>query len=454
MTALQESYGSRSLAARLSQRIRAGGMQGLLGGAARVLIIRLTGAVLGYLSMALLARWLGAFDFGVYAYVWVWIVTLGIVLSLGYYHTALRYIPEYMARRRWRRLNGFMRHSFLVVTISGIAGAVCAAALILLLRDRVDSYYVTPLLIGAACLPFSALLVQFEGIARAFGWIGLAYSPGYVLRPLFLTGAVAIALTLGFMPGSVEALWAVFISCLLAVIVQGTLIWRYQRSHFPPLRPVDSPGWLKISLSFLMIEGFRLVLDNVDVILIGQLLAPDDVAVYFATMRTGGLVAFVYFAVAALAVPRFSQLHANGRKGEMQVFVGGAIRLMFWPTFAAALGLAVLGPFVLSVFGEDFGAGYPVLLVILTGLVIRAALGPVEFLLNMTGHQLDTVRVYGVAAMADVGLNLVLIPRYGIFGAAMATYIAVIGANLVLCALAYRRLGVLSFVWIPAGLRR
>jgi O-antigen/teichoic acid export membrane protein len=105
------------------------------------------------------------------------------------------------------------------------------------------------------------------------------------------------------------------------------------------------------------------------------------------------------------------------------------------------------GPFVLKLFGPDFEAGYPTLLVVLAGLVLRSATGPVEYLLNMTGHHRDTVRVYGVCALGNIGLNLLLIPAYGIIGAALATYAAMLSANLWLYVLVRRRLGVNAFVF-------
>jgi len=112
-----------------------------------------------------------------------------------------------------------------------------------------------------------------------------------------------------------------------------------------------------------------------------------------------------------------------------------------------AIALACLGPFVLSLFGADFTVGYPTLLTVLTGLVLRAASGPVEYLLNMTGHHRDTVRVYALAALANVGLNLLLIPAFGILGAAIATYTAMLGGNACLFVLVQKRLGVNAFVF-------
>jgi O-antigen/teichoic acid export membrane protein len=85
--------------------------------------------------------------------------------------------------------------------------------------------------------------------------------------------------------------------------------------------------------------------------------------------------------------------------------------------------------------------------VVLTGLVLRSATIPVEYLLNMTGHHRDTMRVYALAAVANVGLNFLLIPAYGILGAAIATYTAMLSGNFCLYLLVRKRLGVNAFVF-------
>jgi O-antigen/teichoic acid export membrane protein len=275
--------------------------------------------------------------------------------------------------------------------------------------------------------------------------------PGYVVRPLLVIALVGLAVLLGNQPTAEDALWAVLAACLMALVAQGLLMMRRQRRLIPRGESVyHTRIWARISLSFLMIEGFHLLLDSTDVVIVGQLLDPQSVAIYFAAIRTGGLIAFIYFAVSALAVPRIAQIHATGTREEMQLFVSGVIRLMFWPSVAAAVVLALIGPFALSLFGPEFGKGYEVLLVVLVGLVARAATGPVEYLLNMTGHEKDTVRVYAIAALCNIALNLLLIPQLGIIGAALSTYVAIIGANIWLCRLVRRRLGVVSLVGYSA----
>jgi O-antigen/teichoic acid export membrane protein len=238
------------------------------------------------------------------------------------------------------------------------------------------------------------------------------------------------------------------------VIGQGALIYAGIRRRLPPARPrFHVRFWLTTSVGFLAIDGFRMLLDNADVLMIGRLLDPHSVAIYFAAIRTAGLVSFVSFSMIALAVPKFSEIHVTGTREELQKFVSGVLHVMFWPSLLTALALAAVGPFVLSLFGEGFDAGYPTMLVVLAGLVLRAASGPVEYLLNMTGHHRDTIRVYAVASVATVVLDLVLIPHLGIIGAAIGSYTAMLSGNVWLYFLVKKRLGV-SAVVSPFHLRR
>ena len=416
--------------------------------ASQVLAIRLVGAALTYASMVCLARWLGSYNFGIYAYVLVIVTLLGLAFSFGFNSSGLRFVPSYLAQKKLRRLSGFLKQSYKIVLAISVIGALLGAGLVFALRNIIEPYYVVPLLVGMLCVPVWALLNQFEATSRAFGWVHLAYIPGFVLRPLLVMGFVGGLVWLGGTADAVGALWALVAACAVAALAQGFLVYAVTRKQLAEVKPAfHTRHWFTISLSFLMIDGFRMVLDNTDVLMIGRLLDPHSIAVYFAAIRTGGLVAFVSFSMMALAVPKFAEIHSTGTLRELQKFVSEVIQLMFWPSLLTAAALAAVGPYVLSLFGADFAMGYPTMLVILAGLVLRSATGPVEYLLNVTGHHRDTMRVYALAAAANVALSLLLIPTLGIIGAAIATYAAMLGGNACLWVLVRKRLGVNAFVF-------
>ena len=97
---------------------------------------------------------------------------------------------------------------------------------------------------------------------------------------------------------------------------------------------------------------------------------------------------------------------------------------MFGLSAAGALVILALGKPVLWLFGEEFVAGYPVMAALAVGLILRAAAGPLQGLLVVAGEQKMAAVALGAATLTNLVMNLILIPRYGLVGAGMATSIA------------------------------
>src|SRR4051812_6043076 len=158
----------------------------ILKSAVYVFAIRVVGAGLTYGSMVFLARWLGSYNFGIYAYVFVIVTLLGLAFSFGFNNSALRVVSSYLARKKRPRLSGFLQQSYGIVLGLSLLGALLSAGVVFALRNSIEPYYVVPLLVGLLCVPVWTLLNQLEATARALGCVNLAYIPGYVVRPFLL----------------------------------------------------------------------------------------------------------------------------------------------------------------------------------------------------------------------------------------------------------------------------
>jgi O-antigen/teichoic acid export membrane protein len=157
------------------------------------------------------------------------------------------------------------------------------------------------------------------------------------------------------------------------------------------------------------------------------------------------LVHFVYFSVKAAAGPRFSAIIAEGDRAKLAVFAAQATRWAFWPALAVGLAVLAAGDFLLSLFGAAFTAGHVVMAILLSGILAKALVGPGEVLLMMAGKQRLCAYLYGVALATNLSLDILLIPHFGIEGAAIATASAM-GVEAVLLHLAVRRaLGIVLF---------
>jgi O-antigen/teichoic acid export membrane protein len=122
------------------------------------------------------------------------------------------------------------------------------------------------------------------------------------------------------------------------------------------------------------------------------------------------------------------------------------VRWTFWPSLVATAGILAMGMPLLWLFGPEFTAGYPMMFILAIGLVARAATGSVEAMMNMMGLQNAIAGVLALATAVNIGLNLVLIPTFGLAGAATATTMSMCLVAALQYSVARRRLGVHAFV--------
>src|SRR5262249_61904004 len=118
--------------------------------------------------------------------------------------------------------------------------------------------------------------------------------------------------------------------------------------------------------------------------------------------------------------------HVAGEKEKLARFVGDTIRWTFWPSLALAIGLLLVGKPLLSLFGPGFSEGYPLIFVLVIGLLARASVGPSERLLNIVRQQRACAMIYPCAFATNLALCLILIPRLGLIGAPASTATAIV----------------------------
>jgi O-antigen/teichoic acid export membrane protein len=416
--------------------------------AGTVFLIRVVAAALAYLSSVLLARWMGTFEFGIFVYVWTWVLLIGQALDLGLSTAAQRFIPEYRERGLIDLLRGYISHSRWLAVGFAILVAVLCAALVRLLAPYLDSYFVIPLYIACIALPAYALANVQDGIARSYDWVALGIVPTYIVRQLLLTALMAAAY-FGGLP--VDAVTAMVLSAaaiwLPALLQMAVLDRRLATCIAPGPKAHNVRLWIGTALPILMAEGFYLLLTHADLLMLQQFRSPEDVAVYYAAVKTLALVAFIYFAIAATTAHRVAAFHAAGDRDGLADFMRKAMRLTFWPSLLATIPLLAFGKPILALFGAQFTDGYHLMFILAVGLLARSAIGPMERFLNVIGEQRACAMVYGGAFAINIALCLALIPPLGAAGAAVAISTALVVETIALVVLLRRRMGLDIFAW-------
>ena len=447
---------------RLAQRLKWGALAARLRGwrrdgsdrsvaqriAGAAFLIRVASAAIIYLTQVLLARWMGRFEFGIYVYVWAWVGFLGMLSPLGVAYSAQRFIPEYRARADHDGLRGFLRGSRWLCLALGAGAGAALAGTVWLLADRIASYYFVPFMIASLALAIFALSSVQDSIARAFNRIDLALVPGYVAHPLLIMATMAAIHFSGMPVTARDALIAACAAFWVVVLAQAVLLERRLGHDVASgVRRYELATWIKTSLPIFLVDSFFILLTYVDILVLQAFVGPAEVAVYYAATKTLVMISFVYFAVAAASAHRFSQYHVAGETEKLARFVSDTIRWTFWPSLALAIGLLIVGKPLLSLFGPGFAEGYPLIFVLVIGLLARSSVGPSERLLNMVGQQTACAMIYACAFATNLVLCLVLIPRFGLIGAAASTATAIVTESTLLFVITKRRLGLHIFVF-------
>jgi len=415
--------------------------------AGKVFLVRVASALLALISQVLLARWMGKFEFGIYIYVWTWVLMIGALSDVGLSSAARRFIPEYTELKAFDRLRGFLAGSrwlaFAIATAIGAAGALGVK----MLAPYIDHFTVIPLYLACVTIPIYGMVQVQAGIAQAYDWPNLAFMPFYIWRQLTITVLMGGAWAFGAPTDAVTAMIIAVVTSWAVTIAQLFVLDRRLRHKVPagPKR-YEVKAWFATSLPIFVVEGFYLLLTYVDILALEQMRSPDEVAVYYAAARLLALVAFVYFAIASATTHKFTQYHVEGDKQRLAKFFVETMRWTFWPSLAACLLILACGRPLLSLFGASFTSGYDVMFILAIGMLSRAAVGPAERLLNMLGERKQCAFTYAVAFVINLTLCVLLIPHIGIEGAAVATATALVVESMLLYRLAKRHLGFHVFI--------
>lgn len=391
-------------------------------GAGTTLSLQVSGVAITYGVQVLLARWMGASEYGIYEFAIALATFLSSLASLGLPNAALRFIPEYRVKEDWQRLQGIIWGSWRYVIVSSLLVAIVGSLVVWIWQRSWELPWIT-LLLGVWMVPLFALVRHQLEMARAIRRLVLAYFPSLVAFPLLVAAGTFVWQQMHADPLTNVPAIAIAMASLLAIA--SVQLWWFRR-QIPLPSSVDSPiyerrTWFSVSFPILLAEGAMLVLNQTDILMLGAIAGSFSVGIYGAAVKTSGWVTFVLMSVNAISAPTFAALYTDKNYRDLQTLVSTAARWMFFPSFGIALCLVLFSNQVLGLFGEEFLAAKGAMVVLILGQLVNVGAGSVGYLMQMTGHQNQCAMVFGSCAGMNVVLNVILIPTLGVLGAAIAT---------------------------------
>lgn len=416
--------------------------------AAIAFLVRVASAGILYFSQVVLARWMGGYEYGIYVFVWTWVLVLGGFSTLGLPVVMMRLMPEYLVRNDVGHVRGLLRFGQRAVLVSGTLIAAAGMLVMLALGEHINNHYVLPALLAFVCVPMWTLSDVHDGIGRSRGWMTVALLPPYVLRPLLLIACMSVAYLSGWPMDARSAAASAIIATWITAIAQSVLVnRRFADELGPGPAQTDLKTWSVTALPLFVVTLSEIALQSADVLVISAFLTPSEVGMYFAAAKTMSLVTFVHYAVGSAVANRLSALKARGDRKALEDLVADAVSWTFWPSLAGALAILALGKPLLWLFSPQFTSAYPVMFVLAIGFLVRASVGPAEFVLNMLGEQTSGAVILVVSAFLGLLLGVLLVPWFGMLGAATATSVAFSTTAVLSYVTARVRLGLKISIW-------
>ena len=370
----------------------------------------------------LLARYLGTSGYGTYAYAMAVLTVLLIFADLGIAQYTLRNVAgsvksNILADQQIAVRYGLQTTLLFALILSGIG-------LIFLSIFAVEN--TTALALVLILLPISAGFKFATYALRGMGKITLGQSLERLALPTIVFFSLWAMFSVVEWQTPINAIYIqVFAYSLVLLLATGYLLKQLQ-IPWHNLRLVSaSPFSLaRQSLPFALIGMVGILNTQIDILMLGWFTNPDQVGLYRVASLASVLVAFGLQAANVALPTLFARLQANQDQQQLQRLVTISARLILFAAIPVAGVLILFGDTLAGlVFGEAFTASYGPMVILVVGELVGASFGSIGFLLYMSNKEQIALRVLAGCALVNVILNAIMIPLFGMLGAAIATAI-------------------------------
>ena len=412
-----------------------------LRGMARGGAANLIGAVVTTLANLLLAivvaRALSTTDAGVFFSVTSLMLLLATLGRLGTGNGLVYFLPRLRLNGSPEEVGAALRLAFRPTMIASSVLAVALFALapqvagLIAAERQTDATLVLRLV--AVALPFASIGDVFQSATRGFNRMRTTVMVEKIARPAAQLGLIAVAAPTGSTVLLVVAWTAPYLPATLASwlpIRRLAAADRRARSDRTP-SGFDRAEFWRFTAPRAVTSLAQIVLQRLDVILVAAIVGSPQAALYAAATRFLVVGQLGNQAIALSLQPRLSAALARRdlvHAGVLYKTATSWLVLLTWPLYL----LVLLFPgALLSVFGQQYVKATDVVVILCSVMLVATACGQVDSVLMMAGKSSWNMANAVAALTIDVVVDLILLPRIGITGAAIGWAAAILVNNLV-----------------------
>jgi O-antigen/teichoic acid export membrane protein len=394
--------------------------------------------VFGLAFGIVIARGLGASGAGVF-FTSVAVFTIGAVAAqFGATTGLIRSIARFRALEEFDSIRPTLAAALLPLIVTGV---VLGAIVFVFAHDIAAAIFdgnaaataERYLRVFAPFLPLAVVTSVLLGATRGFGTMVPLVAIEHIAKGLLRPALALVVLGAGLGSTALALAWAVphALGLLAAVVALAIVMKRAVRPRRPsyvPTAGLTSEFW-----RFTAPRGaagiLQITLAWLDTILVAALASPHEAGIYKAAISYINQGSFANQAIVFVVGPLLSGLLAQGLQERAQSVYHTAtwwLSALSWPIY---LSFAVFAPLFMSVFGSEFVVGAKALVILAVPMLVAMAAGPVNVVLVMAGKGSWNLFNVAIALLTNVVMNVVLIPPFGITGAAVAWAATIVISN-------------------------
>jgi O-antigen/teichoic acid export membrane protein len=410
-----------------------------------VALVKMANFGLGFIVAILLARALGVEQYGTYSYIMVWVSIAAVIFQLGLPKLIVRETASALANSDWSRILSVWRWAGKITVVTSLV--VIALVLIVYWAggDRINKSWMLLVVIGAIFVPLMVLGNLRGAALRGLGHPVLGQLPEQAIRPAMFVFMVGTAIFAQYEVTVFSVMVLRVIAASLTFIIGVWMLWTVLPSESKVgviKAPPENSAWLKSATLMAFSSGFILINNYCDILILGIFREPAEVGIYKIGFQTALLVSFGIKVIGPIWAPRFAKAFSEKKYSKLQNLSKKAATFTFITALAVSLPLILFDKELLVlIYTEEFLPAAMPMKILIAARLVTAFFGPLAIMLNMTGNEKSVAAILAVSATTNLFLNLLLIPRYGVEGAAFSTLVTVVLWNILLWGKSKKLLG-------------
>jgi O-antigen/teichoic acid export membrane protein len=379
-----------------------------------------------YLYTLLLARWVGSEFLGIYSLANSVRLISEVFGKMGMEIGVMRFVsllnPD-IEKKKIQRLIGSAVKMTMAFSVVIMAGLLVSSGFIVTHILKEPPLLKIVLMVFAIAIPFNAITLVVAFATQGFKRLKYKIFITQFLNPTILL--VVMIISFWFISVEVALMAPMLVSSIIGFIVMFAVLKKLTGVKNQQLLKAPFDRELLVFSYPLMFVTILLTLMHwMDILMLGAFTNASTVGLYHPAARTAGLLQALLTSFLSIYSPMIAQFHAESDQKNMSGSYKLVSRWLLTFSIPVALIFLVYPQKVMLLFGAEYLPSANVLIVLTAATFIHAILGAAQSTLSMTGHtRLLLWNAIG-AFIINIILNIILIPNYGMIGAAWATLIS------------------------------